>query len=72
MDNLIFSTEDNNTAFLKGAILGYCQSHEPEEVAELFNDAFNYLPICKSTDIAAYITKKMLIVWTNKEDDINE
>lgn len=56
---------DSTTAFLKGAILGYCQTHEPEEVAELFDDAFNYLPICESTDIVACITKKMLTACTN-------
>ena len=31
---------DSTTEFLRGAILGYCQSREPEEVAELFDDVF--------------------------------
>ena len=31
---------DSTTEFMKGAILGYCQSREPEEVAMLFDDVF--------------------------------
>ena len=31
---------DNTTEFMKGAILGYCQTREPEEVALLFDHVF--------------------------------
>lgn len=59
---------DSLTEFLNGAILGYCQSHEPEEVAELFNDTFRILPYDKACSIAACISGKMLIICSNKED----
>lgn len=32
--------QDDTTMFMKGAILGYSQSHEPEEVSMLFDDVF--------------------------------
>ena len=59
---------DDNGNFLSGAILGYCQSHTPEEVAELFNATFNILPYDKACSIAACISGKMLIICTAKED----
>lgn len=52
--------EDNTTAFLKGAILGYCQTHEPEEVAELFDDVFLILDSEKAANIAAAIAARHL------------
>ena len=59
---------DSTTAFLSGAILGYCQSHKPEEVAELFNDAFNILSYDKACSIVACISGKMIIICSAKED----
>ena len=40
---LFNKTNKSISEFLEGAILGYCQSHEPEEVAELFTSTFNIL-----------------------------
>ena len=47
---------DNVTEFLKGAILGYCQTHKPEEVGEIFDDAFKYLKRSKAADVCLSIT----------------
>ena len=47
---------DFTTEFMKGAILGYCQSREPEEVAMLFNDVFLTLDIEKAANISAAIS----------------
>lgn len=55
--------------FLSGAILGYCQTHEPEEVAELFNATFITLPYDKACSIASCISGKMLIICSVKEDE---
>lgn len=60
---------DETGNFLSGAILGYCQTHEPEEVAELFNATFNTLPYDKACSIAACISGKMLIVCSAKEEE---
>lgn len=59
---------DDTGNFLSGAILSYCQSHEPEEVAELFNPVFNILDYDKAISIAACISGKMLIICSTKED----
>lgn len=59
---------DDTGNFLSGAILGYCQSHKPEEVAELFEPVFNILPYDKACSIAACITGKMLLICSAKED----
>jgi hypothetical protein len=59
---------DDTTEFMKGAILGYCQSHEPKEVAELFNDTFNILDNDKAWDVAACISQKMVTITLAKED----
>lgn len=55
--------------FLSGAILGYCQSHTPEEVAELFNVTFNVLPKDKGIDVSACISGKAILSYGLKEDN---
>lgn len=59
---------DSLSEFLGGAILGYCQSHEPEEVAELFTPTFNMLPKDKGIEIAACITGRALLTYCKEED----
>lgn len=59
---------DSTTEFLKGAILAYCQTHEPDDVGGLFNDAFKLLPQDKACKIAGSITSKMLLICITKED----
>ena len=53
---------DYTTEFMKGAILGYCQSHEPEEVAKLFDDVFLTLDIEKATNISAAIAARYFLL----------
>ena len=62
---------DNTTEFMKGAILGYCQSHKPEEVAELFDNVFLTLDIEKAASISAAISARYLCL-AMKRDDIEE
>lgn len=57
--------------FLSGAILGYCQSHEPEEIAELFNATFNVIPKDKGLNIAACISRKGILTYGLKEVENN-
>jgi hypothetical protein len=59
---------DDTGNFLSGAILGYCQTHEPEEVAELFNPTFNILPKDKGIEVAACITGRALLTYCKEED----
>ena len=47
---------DNTTEFMKGAILGYCQTHKPEKIGEIFDDAFKYLNIREAKYICLSIT----------------
>ena len=56
---------------MKGAILGYCQSHKPEEVAELFDDVFLTLDIEKAASISAIISARYMCLVMNR-DDIEE
>ena len=51
---------DNITEFMKGALLGYCQSREPEEVAMLFDDVYLTLDNEKATNISAAISARFL------------
>lgn len=64
---------DSTTEFMKGAILGYCQSREPEEVAMLFDDVFLTLDIEKAANISAAIGARYFFLALNvREDNINE
>lgn len=63
---------DSTTKFMKGAILGYCQSHEPEEVAMLFDDIFLTLDMDKATNISSAITARYLFLTLNVRDKHNE
>lgn len=56
---------DSTTEFMKGAILGYCQSREPEEVAKLFDDVFLTLDIEKASSISAAIAARYLFLALN-------
>ena len=51
---------DNITEFMKGALLGYCQSREPEEVAMLFDDVYLTLYNEKAANISAAISARFL------------
>lgn len=64
---------DNITEFMKGAILGYCQAREPEEVAKLFDDVFLTLDKEKAANISAAIAARYLFIALNvREEKINE
>jgi hypothetical protein len=56
---------DDTTEFMKGAILGYCQAREPEEVAMLFDDVFLTLDIKKAANISAAIAARYLFLVLN-------
>lgn len=60
---------DETGNFLSGAILGYCQTHTPEEVAELFTATFITLPYDKACEVAACISGKMLLICSAKEEE---
>lgn len=60
--------QDDTTMFMKGAILGYCQSHEPEEVAKLFDDVFLTLDIDKAANISAAIAARYFYLITDVRD----
>ena len=62
---------DSTTEFMKGAILGYCQSREPEDVARLFDDVFFTLDREKSANISAAIPARYLFLALNVNMDIN-
>lgn len=59
---------DYTTEFMKGAILGYCQSHEPEEVAKLFDDVFLISDREKATNISAAIAARYLFIAINSKE----
>lgn len=65
---------DSTTEFMKGAILGYCQTREPEEVAELFDDVFLKLDIDRAADISAAIEGRYFYITLNarSEKEIDE
>lgn len=52
---------DNTTEFMKGALLGYCQSREPEEVAMLFDDVYLTLDNEKAANISAAISARFFV-----------
>ena len=60
---------DSTTEFMKGAILGYCQTHEPEEVAMLFDDVYLNLNPEKAANISAAISARFLYIACNVRDD---
>lgn len=60
---------DSTTEFMKGAILGYCQTHEPEEVAMLFDDVFLNLNPKKAANISAAISARFLYIACDVRDD---
>lgn len=60
---------DSTTEFMKGALLGYCQSREPEEVAKLFDDVFLTLDLEKATNISAAIAARFLFIALNVRED---
>lgn len=62
---------DSTTEFMKGAILGYCQSHEPEEVAMLFDDVYLTLDKEKAANISAAIEGRYLFITLNVRRDVN-
>lgn len=60
---------DSTTEFMKGAILGYCQSREPEEVATLFDDVFLTLDREKVANISAAIAARYLFLALNVREE---
>ena len=60
-------TIDTTKEFMKGAVLGYCQSRNPEEVSDLFDDTFKYLNRNKAADIVLAITASFFAHY-DKED----
>ena len=60
---------DTTTEFMKGAILGYCQSREPEEVSMLFDDVFLTLDREKAANISAAIAARYLFLALNVMED---
>ena len=60
---------DSTTEFMKGAILGYCQTHEPEEVATLFDDVFLTLDREKAANISAAIAARYLFLALNVREE---
>lgn len=63
--------DDYTTMFMKGAILGYCQSHKPEEVAKLFDDVALTLDSEHAINIAGAIPARILFLLSNTRDDEN-
>lgn len=64
---------DSTTEFMKGAILGYCQTREPEEVAMLFDDVYLNLNHEKAANISAAIAARYLFIALNvREDKVDE
>lgn len=59
---------DYTTLFMKGAILGYCQSHKPEEIAILFDDVALNLDSEHAMNIAGAIPARILFLLSNKDD----
>lgn len=60
---------DYTTEFMKGALLGYCQSREPEEVAMLFDDIYLTLDTEKAANISAAISARYLYIMLNVKDE---
>lgn len=60
---------DFTTEFMKEAILGYCQTHEPEEVAMLFDDVYLILNPEKAANISAAISARFIYIACNVMDD---
>lgn len=60
-------TVDTTKEFMKGAILGYCQTRNPEEVGELFDDTFKYLKRSAAADVCLAITASFFSHYDNKE-----
>lgn len=60
---------DSTTEFMKGAILAYCQTHKPEEVAMLFDDVYLILNPEKAANISAAITSRYLYIACYARDD---
>ena len=60
---------DDTTKFMKGAILGYCQIREPEEVALLFDDVFLTLDKEKAANISAAISARFLFLAVYVRED---
>ena len=60
---------DSTTEFMKGALLGYCQSREPEDVAKLFDDVFLTLDREKAANISAAIAARYLFLALNVMED---
>lgn len=48
---------NDTTKFIKGALLGYCQSREPEEVALLFDYVFLTLDKDKAAEIVLSLSR---------------
>lgn len=64
---------DTTTEFMKRAILGYCQSREPEEVAILFDDVFLTLDREKAANISAAIAGRYFYIALNvRKENIDE
>lgn len=63
---------DNTTEFMKGALLGYCQSREPEDVAKLFDDVYLTLGKEKAANISAAIAGRYLFLALNVMEDNND
>lgn len=60
---------DSTTEFMKGALLGYCQIRDPEEVAKLFDDVYLTLSIEKAANISAAISALYLYIISCVRDD---
>lgn len=60
--------QDDTTMFMKGAVLGYCQTHKPEEIAKLFDDVFLTLDIDKAANISAAIAARYFYLITDVRD----
>lgn len=63
-------TIDTTKEFMKGAILGYCQTRTPEEVGELFDITFQHLKRNKAADVCLAITAQFFAHYDkeNKND----
>ena len=60
---------DYTTEFMKGALLGYCHSREPEDVAKLFDDIFLTLDREKAANISAAIAARYLFLALNVKEE---
>lgn len=59
---------DSTTVFMKGAILGYCQCREPEEIAKLFDDVFLTVDMEKASNISAAISARYFFLVSSVRD----